>query len=58
MKRDETVYLRHILDAVTRIEEYTCGVDEQAFRNRTLIQDGVRPMQGEQILHVRELAPA
>jgi len=55
MKRDESVYLRHILDAITRIEEYTCGVDEQAFRDRTLIQDGViRQLEilGEAVKHL------
>ena len=39
--RDEIVYLRHVNDAIGRIEEYVEGVDEEAFRNRTLIQDGV-----------------
>jgi uncharacterized protein with HEPN domain len=41
MKRDELVYLRHVLDAVERIEQYTDGVDERAFCDNTLIQDGV-----------------
>ncbi len=41
MKRDELVYLRHVLDAIQRIEKYIGGVDEEAFRGRTLIQDGV-----------------
>jgi uncharacterized protein with HEPN domain len=41
MKRDETVYLRHIMDAIARIEEYLRGVDEHAFKQRYLIQDGV-----------------
>jgi uncharacterized protein with HEPN domain len=55
MKRDESVYLRHILDAITRIEEYTCDVDEQVFRDRTLIQDGVvRQLEilGEAVKHL------
>jgi uncharacterized protein with HEPN domain len=41
MSRDELVYLRHVLDAVGRIEQYTDGVNEQAFHASTLIQDGV-----------------
>ena len=41
MERDKTAYLRHVLHAIGRIEEYIEGVDEQAFRDRTLIQDGV-----------------
>ena len=41
MKRDETVYLRHILDAINRIEEYLTGVDKANFQEQYLIQDGV-----------------
>ena len=41
MKRDKRAYLRHILDAIGRIEEYIEGVDEQEFLDHTLIQDGV-----------------
>ncbi len=41
MRRDETVYLRHILDAVARVEEYLEGLDEPAFQRRNLVQDGV-----------------
>lgn len=28
MKRDESVYLRHILDAIIKTEEYLQGLDE------------------------------
>jgi uncharacterized protein with HEPN domain len=41
MKRDPTFYLRHILDAIARTEAYLQGVDEIAFEQNTLIQDGV-----------------
>ena len=41
MKRDETVYLRHILDAIGKVETYLVGVDEPAFKHSSLIQDGV-----------------
>jgi uncharacterized protein with HEPN domain len=41
MKRDELVYLRHVLDAIGRIEQYTADVDERTFCDSTLIQDGV-----------------
>ena len=41
MKRDETVYLQHILDAIGKIEEYLEGSTENAFYKNTLIQDGV-----------------
>jgi uncharacterized protein with HEPN domain len=41
MKADETVYLRHILDAIAKVEMYLQGVDETAFAQASLIQDGV-----------------
>lgn len=40
MKRDDSVYLRHILDAIAKIETYLQGVDEQTFLNQSLLQDG------------------
>jgi|WetSurMetagenome_2_1015567.scaffolds.fasta_scaffold904535_2 uncharacterized protein with HEPN domain len=40
MKNDKA-YLSHILQAISRIEEYTAGVDKGAFNTKTLIQDGV-----------------
>ncbi len=41
MPRSDIAYLRHILDAINRIEEYLQGVTEADFHNRYLIQDGV-----------------
>ncbi len=41
MERDDSVYLRHILDAIARIEEYLAGVDEETFHQQPLVQDGV-----------------
>ncbi len=41
MKRDESFYLRHILDAIVRTAEYLQGLDEAAFAGKTLVQDGV-----------------
>ena len=41
MKRDEAVYLRHILDAISKINSYLRGVDESGFAQQSLIQDGV-----------------
>jgi uncharacterized protein with HEPN domain len=41
MKRDESVYLRHILDAIGRVERYLIGVDEAAFGRNTMVQDAV-----------------
>jgi uncharacterized protein with HEPN domain len=41
MKRDESFYLHHILDAISKAEEYLQGLDEVAFSRNTLVQDGV-----------------
>lgn len=41
MMHDDLIYLRHILDAVLRIEEYLAGVDEEEFHGHYLVQDGV-----------------
>lgn len=41
MPRDDTVYLRHILDAIIKIETYLTGVEESTFHSQSLIQDGV-----------------
>ena len=39
--RDDTVYLRHILDAIARTETYIDGFDKASFRADLLVQDGV-----------------
>ncbi len=41
MPHDDSVYLHHIRDAISRIEEYLRGIDESTFKQQTLIQDGV-----------------
>lgn len=41
MKKDDTVYLRHILDAIERIQQYLAGVSYDQFLQNTLLQDGV-----------------
>lgn len=41
MQRDETVYLRHILDSIARIELYLQGIDEAAFQEHNMVQDAV-----------------
>jgi uncharacterized protein with HEPN domain len=40
-RRDPSFYLLHILDAIARTEAYLQGVDEVAFEQNSLIQDGV-----------------
>jgi len=39
MKRDDSVYIHHILDLIAKIEEYTTGINKET--SNTLIQDGV-----------------
>jgi uncharacterized protein with HEPN domain len=41
MKKDDLVYLRHILDATRRIGEYMQGVERLGFMKNPLVQDGV-----------------
>ena len=41
MKHDDALYLKHILDAIAKVETYLQGIDEDAFKADTLIQDGV-----------------
>lgn len=41
MKRDESLYLRHILDAIIKTEEYLQGQDEKSFNGSSLVQDAV-----------------
>ena len=35
------MYLQHILDAISKVEDYLEGIDRQTFSERSLIQDGV-----------------
>ena len=41
MKKDDPVYLRHILDAFTQIEFYMDGISHEEFMQNRLLQDGV-----------------
>jgi uncharacterized protein with HEPN domain len=41
MEKDNTIYLKHILDAALRIEEYTKGITQSKFISTNLIQAGV-----------------
>ena len=40
-KKDDTVFLRHIQDASSKIEGYLYDVNETSFHQNALIQDGV-----------------
>lgn len=41
MAHADAVYLRHIADAISRMQEYLHGVKEEEFYHAYLIQDGV-----------------
>ena len=41
MSKDDTIYLRHILDAIKDIENFTKGVSEEKFGRTKLLQDAV-----------------
>lgn len=39
MKKDDFVYVGHLLDAIAKIEKYLEGVDEKSFLKNSLVQD-------------------
>lgn len=41
MKKDDTIYLHHILDAIGLIEEYTKGMSENEFLGNSMAHDAV-----------------
>jgi uncharacterized protein with HEPN domain len=41
MKRDDSVYLLHILDAIGLIEQYTRGMSENEFLSNSMAHDAV-----------------
>ena len=41
MKKDNSIYLKHILDAISRIELYIHKIEYNEFKTNHLIQDGV-----------------
>ena len=41
MTKDDSVYLDHILESITRIDHYTKGLEEDQFDSDELVQDGV-----------------
>ena len=58
MPRDESVYLRHILDSIARIELYLSEIDEAGFQRQSMVHDAViRQLEiiGEA---VKQLSPA
>lgn len=41
MKKDPIIYIEHISICISRIKEYTQGIDEDGFLKNNLIQDAV-----------------
>ncbi len=41
MIKDDSAYIKHILDSIARIEEYVQGIEYSAFMKNHLVQDGV-----------------
>jgi len=41
MKKDNPIYLEHILESLAKIEHYTEGMEERDFDGNELVQDGV-----------------
>ncbi|MBF0343481.1 MAG: DUF86 domain-containing protein [Nitrospirae bacterium] len=41
MSKDNGVYLRHILDAITQIKAYVRGIDYETFKFNRMVQDAV-----------------
>ncbi|MHA1310583.1 MAG: HepT-like ribonuclease domain-containing protein [Candidatus Helarchaeota archaeon] len=41
MKKDNTVFLKHVLDAISLIEDYLKGKNFQEFRSNHMLQDAV-----------------
>ncbi len=41
MIKDNSVYLNHMLDAISKIEEYICDIKYKGFMDNHLIQDGI-----------------
>ena len=40
MKKNDSVYLHHVLNSIERIEEYTEGMEKGDFLSSNLVQDG------------------
>jgi uncharacterized protein with HEPN domain len=41
MKKDQIIYIEHIVSSITKIKEYTEGINEASFLANSLIQDAV-----------------
>ncbi len=55
MKKDDSIYLQLVLDAILTLEEYLQGVNEEDFKATRLLQDGaIRQIEiiGEAVMHI------
>lgn len=41
MKKNEKIFLMHVLESAEKIEEFTKGISKEEFADSSLIQDGV-----------------
>lgn len=41
MRKNDSIYLSHILDSIERIEEYTRDMEKEDFSSSSLVQDGL-----------------
>ena len=41
MKKDELIYINHILDCIDKIQNYTDKINKDEFLNKPIIQDAV-----------------
>jgi uncharacterized protein with HEPN domain len=41
MMKDDSIYLRHIIDAFTQVDHYMDGISHEEFFSNKLLQDGV-----------------
>jgi len=41
MKKDDRVYLHHIVDAIARIEKHLTGISQKMFTENDMVQDAV-----------------
>ena len=55
MKKDDSIYLRHILDAISRIEEYTQGISYEDFMDNHIIQ--MEFCYAQILLHMLQIHP-
>jgi uncharacterized protein with HEPN domain len=53
MKRDDSVYLNHILDSIYQIEEYTEGLNKKEFLAERLVQDSI--IRQIEIFHIKRI---